>query len=116
MNTKEFGESQYLTVGFIKGSATKIGVILDEGVREIDAKYGKAKITLKVSMDEIVKLFNPSKENVQNLQKLGMDSIAWRGKQVQFSIKVVDGQDRIVAEPIMDKSTAQPKETPICNI
>lgn len=105
MDTTQYGESKYLTPQNIRdspqGTDKKIGVVVGD-VEVEDGKFGK-QLALRVSLDQKIKVWKMSKENVQAMQKISKHSENWLTKKVFFHLdKTKDGKDKIVGEPIID--------------
>ena len=75
VDIKKALESEYLTIDYIKSSENKQMVILDGG-DYLKGDFGE-KLTIKVNLNNEIKIWNPNKESVKNLRK-GKENIICR--------------------------------------
>lgn len=105
MDTTKYGESKYLTPQIIRESPQKtiekVGVIIGD-CEEEDGKFGK-QLAVKISIDQKIKIWALSKENVISMQKISKLSEDWLTKKVFFSVGTTkDGKDKIIGKPVFD--------------
>lgn len=89
MDTRQYTESDYVTVKLVQDSPTKRAVIVNEGWDEetnFEGKPGK-RFTIQVEMDSKIKKYSPNKTSMENIQKaLGYDSKKWLSKTLLFQV------------------------------
>ena len=101
MDTQEFAEDRYVSVMVIRNSPTKTCVVIDEALPE-KTDYGHS-LVCNVSIDAKIKKWRLNKDSVKNMQALGANSSVWIGKKVSFTVVSVQGKDRIIGSPVLDK-------------
>lgn len=107
INTEEFLESRFVTVGGIGKSETKKGVIV--GV-SVDEENNQRRLTLDLEIDSKNKTYRPNMESIQNFtDKWGDNAEEWSGRVIGFAIEIRKGRQAIIgrSKDSMPLKTAQ---------
>ena len=99
MDTKEYAESNYVTVQLVKDSPTKRAkIISDASVTEAEFSGKKVKrIEFSVEIDGKTKTYSPNKDTLKNIHSvLGFESRNWLNKNIGFRVLSVNGKDSII--------------------
>ncbi|MAH47058.1 hypothetical protein CMI37_14620 [Candidatus Pacearchaeota archaeon] len=99
MDTKQFVESDNVTIDLVKNSPSKQCVIISAGATFVDDK-NKSRFKCLVEIDGQQKGFIPNKTTLRALQvKYGVESSAWMGKSISLSVGSVLGKEAIIGNP-----------------
>ena len=98
VETKQFCESEFLSVDLVKSSNIKNCVIITEPVGKYSV-YG-LRLTCVVEINKKQKIWKMNKNTVVNLQVLGSDSKNWIGKIINLEIIKINGKDSIIGTVI----------------
>jgi len=100
MDVSEFIEGKYLKAAIVESSPNKKGVIQSEA-KYVDSAYG-VQLQCEVLFNGRVKLWNISQDAAKNLKSIfGLDSKAWIGREVLFSVLVVRGKQCLAVQPVI---------------
>jgi hypothetical protein len=96
VNSKEATEGDYISVALINSAQNKNSVVIDPGDYE-KTDFGR-RLTIGVNIEGKIKRYRPNKESVLNLQVLGLDTMQWVGKIINFSVEKRLGKDCVIAK------------------
>lgn len=103
VDTTKAMESDYLNVETVKNSQTKKIIIIDGGKYE-NTDYGSNKLTMRVSIDGMDKIWRPNRDSVKNLSTAwGRESNIWVQKIATLTIVSMNGKESIVAIVSIDE-------------
>lgn len=99
MDTRQFTESEFVTVQFVRDSPSKELVITSGGSQRPDDR-GRNRFECAVEIDGKAKMFRPNKETLSAMQKVwGFDSMAYMGKKLNLTIIKLGQFDAVFGTP-----------------
>jgi len=96
---KEYAESEFVTVEFVKNLKSNVGRILDPGTATLNDK-GQKRMQFRVHVGGKEKKYSPNKSTVELWgERLGWDSNNYVGRLIEFELFEYKGKDAIMAVP-----------------
>ena len=102
-------EGEFVNVECVKNSPTKTAIVLDGGDYEEEVFDGmkQKKLTIQIELDGKIKKYRPNRDSIKNLSVYGRDTKEWVGKKIRLAVLTINGQERIIASPVMEDKPVQ---------